>query len=355
MARGNILIVWDRIGDYHRARIRALEEQVEAEQVFTADFGGADGLYGWGNSAETGHHFVLSGKPVEKLDLWNRVTRFWKLIREKEIRNVAIAGYGRFEYILFIKLAWMRGCRVTLFAESWYGENVLLNRAKGLFLRLFCHRFFVSGSRAREHFHQRLGIPQDRILTGYSVVDNDHFATPSAIEREPVLLSVARFSPEKNLQLLITAFLRSKLTESWRLRLIGGGPEEKTLRECARGSDKVEFVGWVDYDALPEEYSRASYFILPSTFEPWGLVVNEAMAAGVPVICSDACGCQPDLVPDEANFVFQASDVEQLTDMLNALPGTGSDAWRQQSEQFARRIEAFSCSFWASQLLQSFK
>ncbi|MEX0330174.1 MAG: glycosyltransferase family 4 protein [Puniceicoccaceae bacterium] len=352
---GNILVVWDRIGDYHRARVRALKELVNEEQVFTADFGGEDGLYGWGRSAESNRHFVLSTKPVEKLDLWNRVRRFWKLLKEKQIRNVAIAGYGRLEYILFIKLAWMRGCRVTLFAESWYGENWLLNRAKGFFLRIFCQRFFVSGSRARDHFHKKLGIPQDRILVGYSVVDNDHFATSGSIRREPVLLSVARFSPEKNLGMLIAAFRQSELASSWRLRLIGGGPEEKALRDAAGGSDRVEFVGWVGYEALPGEYARASAFVLPSTFEPWGLVVNEAMAAGLPVICSDACGCQPDLVDEESGWLFHPCDESALVTVLNGLPMTGTQEWLQMSERSRQRVSQFNCSNWALYLQESFK
>lgn len=355
MVSGNILIVWDRIGDYHRARIRALEERAGPGHVFTADFGGNDDLYGWENTEESQQHYVLSSRAVDQLDIWRRVNRFWKLLREKEIQNVAIAGYGRFEYVLFIKLARFKGCRVTLFAESWYGQNRLLNWAKGLFLNMFCHKFLVSGSRARDHFHQQLGIPLDRILTGYSVVDNDHFSVADATAREPILLCVARFSPEKNLGLLISTFLQSKLADSWRLRLIGGGPEEEKLRKLAADSPRVEFAGWVGYADLPGEYARAGYFVLPSTFEPWGLVVNEAMAAGLPVICSVACGCQPDLVAPDCGYSFQAGDAEELSRILNHLPEPDSDPWTQLSRQAKNRIAGFSSAFWANQLLHSFK
>ena len=87
---GNVLIVWDRLGDYHRARIRELEQLLGPERVYSADFGGQDALYGWENSSGKERHFLLSNRPVDKMDLL-RVSRFARLLRTKRVTHVAIA------------------------------------------------------------------------------------------------------------------------------------------------------------------------------------------------------------------------------------------------------------------------
>jgi len=354
-ADGKVLIVWDRIGDYHRARIQALREQSGSGRVLTADLGGQDSLYGWEGSREEESHFVLSPAPVDQRDYFRRCRRFWSICRRHGVVWVALSGYGKPEYLLFILLARLLGCRVTLFAESWYGTAAFRDRLKGWFLRLGCHRFFVSGQRAWDHFHERLGIPARCLFSGYSVVDNSHFDRIPEPSEEAVLLCVARFSPEKNLDLLIRAFQRSELAAGWKLRLIGGGPEEEALRRLDDGSAVIEFAGWVGYAELPAEYARARAFILPSRFEPWGLVVNEAMAARLPVIVSDACGCVPDLVREGSNgFTFRAGDENSLRAALNRLAGLELDQFRGMGIQSGLIISDFSCQAWADTLIASF-
>lgn len=354
MKDGNALIIWDRLGDYHRARVRAFENRVGREQVFTADFGGTDNLYGWETTGEAERHFALSPKPVDKPDFFRRVLSFLRVIQRNGIRHLAIAGYGRPAYVAFIILGRLAGCRITLFAESWYGENSLRNRLKGAFLLIFCDRFFVSGSRARDHFHNRLGIPAERILTGYSVVDTAHFGRKSGEGREAVLLCVARFSPEKNLGALIDAFKASRLADSCRLRLIGGGGERENLEKRIGNCPAIEIRDWVSYGELPEEYARARWFILPSRFEPWGLVVNEAMAAGLPVIVSRACGCQPDLVTERNGFVFDHQSAGALKAVLDRLVDISDAEWMEMSGHSQALIRHFGCDDWARQLELSF-
>lgn len=349
-----ILIIWDRIGDYHRARIAALEQAVGPENVLYADLGGADALYGWNTTGQSDRYFLLSRRPVEQRDLAGRLAAFWRIVRDRGVTRLAIAGYGRPEYVLFILLGRLLGCRITLFAESWYGEGRAKNRLKGLFLRACCHGFLLSGIRAREHFEQRLGIPPWRIFIPYSVVDNDHFAQRSGAPREKIVLCVARFSPEKNLPLLIRSFEASRLAATHHLRIIGGGPQEEALRAAIKDPRRVELAGWVGYRDLPAEYARARFFVLPSRFEPWGLVVNEAMAAGLPVIVSDACGCQPDLVGPANGFVFPAGDGAALTGIFDRIAGLDSLQWEAMSTESRRIIGSLSCTAWARQLVRSF-
>ena len=166
---------------------------------------------------------------------------------------------------------------------------------------------------------------------------------------------MARFSPEKNLDLLVRAFQQSRLAADWELRLIGGGPEEDRLRALDNGSARITFAGWVGYADLPAEYARARAFVLPSRFEPWGLVVNEAMAARLPVVVSEACGCRPDLVHEGRNgFVFKTGDEAALIETLNRLHKLADEDFVRMGRESALLISEFSCQAWAASLIASF-
>jgi 1,2-diacylglycerol 3-alpha-glucosyltransferase len=93
------------------------------------------------------------------------------------------------------------------------------------------------------------------------------------------------------------------------LVVCGDGDLRPRLHALARElglEQRVHWPGFVQYPDLPVYYALADAFILASTIEPWGLVVNEAMACGLPVLVSDRCGCAPDLVPEGQNgFTFK--------------------------------------------------
>lgn len=347
----NTLIVWDRIGDYHAARFRALENQLGENHSFIADLGEADNLYGWLNPlAQNPHYFHLSEKPVESFDFFRRMFRFLGILFSHKIKVVGIAGYGRPEYIWMLILSRLLGKRVILFAESWYGTNVVINKIKGIFLSLVCHGYLVSGRRAFEHFSQRLGLSPERILMSYSVVDNSHFESARDIEKEDILLCVARFSPEKNLETLIKAFRDSSLSQQYKLLIVGGGPLKKELTWAA-GTANVEFRDWLSYQALPILYAHARLFVLPSVFEPWGLVVNEAMAAGLPVLVSQECGCALDLVDNSNGALFYPENPIDLTILLDAMALRSPSELSTMGKRSKEIISRYTPDVWASNFL----
>ena len=350
-AAGNILLIWDRAGDYHIARFKALEK-IHPGRVFLADLGAADSLYGWKNSLENHPHFSrLSQVSVEVADTWTRFRTFTRLVKREHIECVGIAGYGRVEYILMLFwLAWKRK-KVVLFAESWYGNNEMANLLKEWLLRWTCKGILVSGVRAHAHFKQKLNLEEMPIQEGYSVVDNEHFASDKTVEKENILLCVARFAPEKNLEMLIQAFAKSKLAETWKLSLVGGGPLKESLVRLANGHPAISFHNWLSYEALPILYAQARFFVLPSRFEPWGLVVNEAMAAGLPVLVSDACGCAPDLIGDENGYVFNETNEADLTLKLNKITELSPEQTSAMGGKSLEKIARFSPETWAQKFL----
>lgn len=155
-------------------------------------------------------------------------------------------------------------------------------------------------------------------------LDYDASVIPAARVRaapegdHPLFLYVGRLSSEKQVDMLLTAFasVHAALPEA-RLRIVDGGPLEASLQSLAAtlGCEaSVEFTGGQSGQALYANYLEATALILPSRSEPWGLVVNEALHHGCPVIVSNRCGCVPELVEDSVcGLVVEAGDVAGLS------------------------------------------
>jgi glycosyltransferase involved in cell wall biosynthesis len=179
-------------------------------------------------------------------------------------------------------------------------------------------------------------MPAERVFVGYDVVDNAYFAEGARKSRKTAeatrqalhlprqfFLASARFIPKKNLSHLLLAYARYKALRgkhSWKLVILGDGPLSKSLyrqRRDLKLDDDVSFPGFVQYDQLPAYYGLASVFVHVSTVEQWGLVVNEALAAGLPVLVSDRCGCVPELVSDSRNgFVLDPLDIDNSAELM---------------------------------------
>jgi len=343
------------MGDYHRARVHALKEVRPDLDIFTADLGNKDNLYQWNNTSAQ-NHFCLSAKPANRFD-FRRLSGFMKLLSQNEIDTVCISGYGRAEYLFFLIYAKLSGRNVILFAESWYPSISLIDFVKSVFLKTMCDGFLVSGQRAFDHFTKRLNIAKAKVKVGYSVVDNAHFALKKSesFERKRILLCIARFAREKNLLLLIRGFEQSKMPMAgWELHLVGGGPQKQELVELVKKAmtNSVQLVDWQSYDQLPHLYLKASVFILPSLFEPWGLVVNEAMAASLPVVLSDKVGCLPDLLKVENNgWSFHAEDEKELILILNQISEKEAIELAAMGNKSKECIESFSPTLFARNLI----
>lgn len=351
----NFLIVWDRIGDYHLSRVNALRSIVGEDHVFTADLAAADNLYKW-KTKNLKNHFVLSDKPAEVRDVRCRLNNFKKIIKTHNIKYCCLAGYGRIEYLRMIIAAKFRGCKVLIFSESWYGRRTPFNILKSWFLKMFADVFLVSGIRARDFTANILKIKPEKIAIPYSVVDNAHFANPGNYNPDTkVMLCMARFSKEKNQEFLINAFLKSSLSESWTLKLVGAGPLKEELEQKFKEKHNITLCNWAVYNDLPTIYHNSSMFVLASTFEPWGLVVNEAMSAGLPCVVSRAVGAMPDLVDSSDGFTFDETNEQSLVDVFNCIATLSKEQLMQMSRAAVERISRFTPEIWAQQVVNLLK
>ncbi|MEM8556462.1 MAG: glycosyltransferase family 4 protein [Bacteroidota bacterium] len=194
----------------------------------------------------------------------------------------------------------------------------------------------ASGSPGARYAAQ-LGIDPTRIFVGYSVVDNDYFAAAAAAVRAdssearqlpglagetPYFFASGRFMERKDLPTLLRAYgqYRRQSEVPWRLVLLGDGPLRPDLEALVarEAIDGVSFAGWRQIEDLPAYYALASAFVHTATVDQWGLVVNEAMASGLPVLVSTGTGCSEDLVEHGRNgFTFTPGDVETLAALMH--------------------------------------
>ncbi len=137
-------------------------------------------------------------------------------------------------------------------------------------------------------------------------------------EAQVVVCYVGRLAPEKDLSTLITAISQTQAQDvSMTLVLVGTGPEESKLRmQSAALGVRTHFAGFLEGEQLARVYASSDIFVLPSTSEPWGLVVNEAMEFGLPSIVSDRVGAKHLVTHGENGFHFHAGDAQELSKLL---------------------------------------
>ncbi|WP_425066191.1 glycosyltransferase family 4 protein [Reyranella sp.] len=181
------------------------------------------------------------------------------------------------------------------------------------------------GQRNREYL-EHYGVPPARLFFSPHCVDNDAFSEGSAAARAARsqddlgsrrrVLFVGRLVESKRpMDLVLAAARLAASGESVELVIAGAGELQAPMEEAARaGGVAAQFLGFVNQSGLPAVYASADALVLPSTaVETWGLVVNEAMACGVPAVVSDAVGCGPDLVePGVTGAVAPMGDVSAL-------------------------------------------
>jgi len=186
------------------------------------------------------------------------------------------------------------------------------------------------------------GFNQSQIFYGLNVVDNSFWIEQKLIgpsnSASGYILTVGRQIPIKNFQFLLKAYgdYSAKTTNPKELIMVGDGPEHRSLADYAiiNSLNTVKFLPFKSQSELKSIYSRAAYFVLASHGETWGLVVNEAMASGLPVLVSNQVGCASTLVQDGVNgYTFSPNNVNELADLLIRMDGLNAQERMKMGEK----------------------
>jgi len=354
-------------GPYHVARLRALSHLAPG-RLRILEIADSERLYPWTSETEGLPMRTLFAQPYEDLKPGNVARKAIAEVSDCGAEVVFVHGYATPDMRSLARWARRAGLTVLTCFDSCVGDrrrHWLKERLKRWFVERTFDGAFASGSRSVE-YAQSLGIPANRIVTGYDVVDNEFFAAGAEEVRragvrrhgdtalpERFFLYVGRFSAEKNLQELIRAYAayRGCAAEPWGLALVGSGPGEAGLRAEAEavGPEGIIWIPFQPPEGLVRLYGLASCFVLPSRSEPWGLVVNEAMAAGLPVLVSEMCGCAPELVREGGNgYTFPPGDGEALASLMARVADGGVEARAAMGETSRRLVSAYTPETWAA-------
>jgi glycosyltransferase involved in cell wall biosynthesis len=361
MPRPRLLLCFVNYGPYHRARLQACGPEVVGLQLAAAQ-----SEYAWKTSADERLVTVFAGRLEEvRPGQWDALVSV--VLDRLDPEACAVAGYGLPGMRAILSWCLRRRRPVVLMSDSRAQDEPRRAWKEWIKRRLVqsCAAGFVAGT-PHAAYLESLGMDRKKIFTGYDVVDNGHFARGAAAARadaaatrmrhglpENYFLACSRFVAKKNLFRLLEAYSSyrkshesapGKIGTAWPLVLLGDGAlREEILRRLA--DLKIEKVaalpGFVSYEELPAFYGLGSAFVHAARREQWALVVNEAMAAGLPVLVSTDCGCAGDLIEPGVNgFTFDPENAGQLGALMEkmaSLPAAERAALGEAGRQIIAR------------------
>ncbi len=334
-----VAVIWIDWYPYHVARFSGLQAAAGQESVAGIELVGGVGVH----AGLTFREDLGSGMGVETLRPkanWHTVSKIGlslsviKALSRIDPEVVLVPGY--YTLPAFAAMLWARARRRTsvLMTETTASDHLRVawkERLKSKLIRTMFDWALTGGS-AHVRYLEQLGFPSERIARFYDVVGNERMRANVDLLRErssaaahalpeEYFLFVGRLAEEKNVTGLIKAWLDYRAQGgAWSLALAGDGPERKAVEDLLAGSayrDEVFLLGHKSSRELIPLFAFARCFVLPSTREPWGLVVNEAMAACLPLIVSTRCGCAEDLVVEGENgLLFDPGDQNALVSCL---------------------------------------
>lgn len=346
-------ILFSDFGPYHIVRIEALAAHLATIQIelVAYRFALVGDTYSWKPLTPVGLPTItlLKKYPKGVMDAFRLAMTFYKSLKQKNVKMAFMPSYSPLPNTLCLLAAKLAGAKAVLMSESWSAteqSGKMGSIAKKGLMQLFSAG--IVGGTQQKAYAVKYGLAATHVFVGYDVVDNAYFhkaaihAKTLPLSDWPIpplparfFLNIGRFVPKKNLTTLLKAYADflnlSPQSKIW-LLLVGEGTEESLLRQQAaqlglhvqNGIDfdsnnppGVLFYPFQQLNTLPFFYSHCEAFILPSTYEEWGLVVNEAMASAKPVLVSTMVGCSQDLVLHEkTGFVFSPNDSQALTQLL---------------------------------------
>ena len=329
------------------------DPSLEITALYCSDFslrGGVDPgfkqVVKWDIDLLSGYRSVFLGEKAKTRTpggFWSLICpSIWREVRSGPYDGICLHGYGYAAFVMAFFAAKSRGLPLFMRSETHLGlkrsawrqsiRDAVLSR-----VYRYVDGFFAIGS-ANKDYYLALGVPADKIFDVPYTVDNDRFigaAKLTQVERlevrrryglptkQPVVLYASKFMQRKHPDDVIRAVakLRTQGLHAT-LFMVGTGEMEASLRALAieLGLNDIVFGGFVNQAELPNVYAASDIFVLPAESEPWGLIVNEVMCAGIPVVVADEVGCVRDLVQDGVNGLHtRAGDVDSLTQALQKL------------------------------------
>ena len=362
-----IAVIFTNYGPYHIARVSSFYESCKliGWEVIGIEMGRYETTYEWEANIQDLPFKLISvvkDKPWTEVRFRDLFARINNSLLEINPDFIVIAGY--FEIGMLFALFWSHWHRkksILLsestendFKRSWWKENI-----KSWIIKKYAAA--LVGGNPHKRYLINLGLSCESIFLGYDVVGNDIFHPkniqnlPNVI-KQPYFLAINRFIPKKNLSFLISAYenyCKIKGDSAWDLVLCGSGELYSNLNQqitALKLTSSIHLPGFLQQEELLPYFAHAGCFIHASIQEQWGLVVNEAMAAGLPLLVSNRCGCYEDLIVEGVNgFGFDPENKEELTNFMVKMSSGEVDLDRM-GQASLKHIEKYSPEYFAQGL-----
>lgn len=369
-SRKKVVLFFANYGPYHLYRLKGfckLANDLDW-QVFPIELTRSGIAYEWKTKVKNTKpsiHSILGDKDPSQVSFPHLVLSLYRTLNKSQPDVIAIAGY--FRPAMLATLAWSKYFKVPaiLLSESKEDDakrRWLIEKVKSQVLSHFTSA--LVGGQTHKRYLIKLGMPHDAIFFGYNVVGNESFLYEKSLEikhaiESPYFLAINRFIPKKNLLFLLKSYAKYReksVNNPWDLVLCGDGqllPDITKLLDRLCLKKCVHLPGFLQHEQLLPYFAHANCFVHASFQEQWGLVVNEAMAAGLPVLVSNRCGCYEELVIEGVNgFGFAPDNQQQLIDLMLKL---SSDAVDLQAMGHAslKHISKFSPDYFGQGLKKS--
>lgn len=358
-------------GALHRAAVASGRVEVLVAQLARSERSRA-GLSDPTGGEHPYPHVLLFDGFLEEFRPLARFQALWRVLRNYRPDVVNLTGYYDPAQVGILAYCKLRGIRTVLSNESGaldHPRQGWKETVKGLLIRQFDG--FICFGRTSAEYLLALGAKPDQILTDRAaVVDDERIRRgyqTGLEEREEKhrtlglsprnFIYVGRLIPEKNILRLIEAFAdfqkKGVNPDDWGLLLLGEGDLKGDLqrRVAELSLDSVRFLHGVPWYEVAPALALADVLVLPSYSEPWGLVVNEAMICGLPVLVSERCGCVPDLVvTGQTGFSFDPQDGGQLAQFLQTFAKFLDEERTRMGDAARQRVSTFSLPLVAEQI-----
>lgn len=263
---------------------------------------------------------VLSGMTIRYLNTyWHLNPGFTMALFRERPDVVVMGGYNSLHYPIVAAYAKIFGARLILWNESHFDSSLQNGAIVSVMKRAMVSAAdaFLTPSVRAQQYARAYGADPNACFRMYNCIDPERFRPSGDRHRsydDLRLLFVGRLTPSKGLAVALDAL--TGIPGDWTLTVAGTGPEEDRLKSQASHlgiADRVNFLGFVPYEAMPDTYARHNYFILPTLNDPCPLVVNEALCAGLFCILSRYAGNADEFIDDGVNGVtFEPRQVDNV-------------------------------------------
>ena len=290
----------------------------------------------WGNDLAKNYKYEIFGKKnYFVLNLYNT----YKFLKSQKIEYLILSGWNNIFYQSIFIIAKILNIKIILRCENNFYETSYLKKKIKIFLLTIVFKFFykfIAIGKKNNEMYRECGVSKDKIIKSNYSIDNDFFSKKKILKKKEaylkdkykthnkkVFIFVGKFINRKGIDVLLDAITHLNnfpiVTRKSIFLLVGQGSELTRIRKFIKLKkiSNLCLINFKNQDDLKYYYKISNFLILPSFYETWGLVVNEAMAMEKPVIISNSYGCANDLVLNDKNgYIFKKGNSEELSKII---------------------------------------